>query len=171
MSKLKAVPLEETTHSSLVKLCKDHNRKLKEFTAQMISYFEKTGIDPVDSEATDLKETIKLLRKENNRVIGFIKQQEKTKLNPVLDELARSTQEFRKKADQLDKVGELSKKITQLINKEVSDNRKHLEKAEVLFLNYLEKQRLVFGTGKIKQDNLQELNSTYLAYFKTLKDL
>ena len=73
MASKKAVPLELDTHAKLVDICKKKNITIKDFTAQMVDYFYRTGIDPSDEANTSLKEAIKELHKENNRFL-WIKQ-------------------------------------------------------------------------------------------------
>lgn len=182
--KQKAVVLAPETHAKLTQLCQTHGSNMKEFTAQMVTYFEKTGIDPTEVAGTDLKEAIKQLRKENNRVIGFIKQQEKEKLTPILDELAAATQVFRHKSAELDRVRELSKQLFHLrtgFDKEIAKYPQRLKdgkyevyrSAVLLFKRYLEaqeqlKKKNTFGGEQIKLEELATLNATYQEYFKRL---
>lgn len=177
----KVVVLSKESHMKLGKLCKERGSNMKDFTAQMITYFEKTGIDPSDSNGTDLKEAIKGLQKENNRVIGFIKQQEKTKLDPILDELATSTLVFRERAVSLGKVEDLSKEIARLRNtfeqdRHAIENGKYemYKAALTMFSNYLQEQdklrkKSTFGGEQIKLEELDELNGRYRNHFKHLK--
>jgi|TARA_Y100001956_G_C4126550_1_gene190453 hypothetical protein len=181
----KVVVLSPETHIKLGNLCKAHGSNMKDFTEKMITYFEKTGIDPLDAEGTDLKEAIKGLRKENNRVIGFIKQQEKTKLDPILDELSASALDFRERSKSLDKVSELAMEIFKLRNafeQDISRSRHAIGEgkrevyntAVMVFSKYLQEQdalrkKSTFGGIQIKLDELDELNRSYKDYFKQLK--
>ena len=181
----KVVVLSPEMHTRLGKLCKAHGSTMKDLTEKMIAYFEKTGIDPSDTEGTDLKEAIKGLRKENNRVIGFIRQQEKTKLDPILDELSASALDFRERSKSLGKVSELSREMSRLRNvfeQDISHSRRAIEegKREVyntaltVFSNYLQEQEALrkkstFGGMQIKLEELDELNRSYKDYFRRLK--
>ena len=178
----KAVVMSLDTHDKLTKLCKAHGSNMKDFTAQMVTYFEKTGIDPSDVEGTDLKEAIKGLRKENNRVIGFIKQQEKMKLEPILDELANSSIEFRKRSRSLDRIGELGKEIVllkQKVGTEISNSEGRKEEAVEgahrtglrKFMKYLgEQEKLrrkgMVGSEHIRWEELAQLNEKFEGQFR-----
>ncbi len=173
MKKHKAVLLEEDTHAKLTRLCEMHGRNLKQFTAQMIDYFERTAIDPTDENDTNVKGAIKELRKENNRVIGFIKQQEKTKLEPILDQMAVGYRAFEKHAGTLDKLGIFEKEFKKIIGNQfklmdaIVEPRKDIyQKAINLFKNYLKEQEWgkTIGIGKYVKDPT-ELNDRYMEKF------
>jgi hypothetical protein len=55
----------------------------KEFVEKMIDYFHETGLDPKDK----IKSVPGELSKLRNTLVSFIKEQEKTKLNPILNKL------------------------------------------------------------------------------------
>ena len=81
----KPLQIHSETHKNLRKLSGEHGRSMKEFIAQMVNYFKRTGIDPLDIKTENSTSAIKALDK---RLIGFIKTQEKEKLIPLLDELS-----------------------------------------------------------------------------------
>ena len=176
MASKKAVPLELDTHAKLVEICKKKNTTIKDFTAQMVDYFYRTGIDPSAEANTNLKEAIKELRKENNRVIGFIKQQEKTKLNPILDQMAVGYNEFKSNAGALNTVYELEEQLGKVLRNQqrLSNeiNRGSIDsimKARKLFADYLKEQEWgkAIGIGKYVKDPTI-LNETFQRMFSVL---
>ncbi len=180
----KVVVVSKETHATLGKLCELHGSNMKELTAQMVSYFERTGIDPFDAGGTDLKEAIKGLRKENNRVIGFIRQQEKTKLDPILEELAASSVEFRQRSRELGNIGELARQMSGLrksVEQEMSrwrhaineERNKVYRAALAMFSDYLHDQKglrkkSTFGGEQIRLEELDMLNREYRDNFQRL---
>ena len=178
MKKHKAVLLEEDTHAKLTRLCEMHGRNLKQFTAQMIDYFERTTIDPTDENDTNVKGAIKELRKENNRVIGFIKQQEKTKLEPILDQMAVGYRTFKEQAGTLDKLDTFEEQFGKLLRNQVKlmdaimDPRRDIYKNAInLFHDYLKEQEWgkAIGIGKYVKDPT-ELNNRYVDKFFGISD-
>ena len=178
MASKKAVPLELDTHAKLVDICKKKNVNIKDFTAHMVDYFYRTGIDPGDEANTNLKEAIKELRKENNRVIGFIKQQEKTKLDPILDQMAVGYRTFKEQAGTLDKLGTFGEQFGKLLRNQVKlmdaimDPRRDIYKnAIILFHDYLKEQEWgkAIGIGKYVKDPT-ELNDRYTEKFFGISD-
>ena len=173
MASKKAVPLELDTHAKLVDICKKKNITIKDFTAQMVDYFYRTGIDPSDEANTNLKEAIKELRKENNRVIGFIKQQEKTKLNPILDQMAVGYRTFDKHVGKLynlesidDRLGKILRN-QQRLSDSINNPKEALnDKAQTLFVHYLNAQEWgkTIGIGKYVKDPTR-LNEEYRDMF------
>lgn len=81
----KHIRISAGSHAHLKKLAKRHGKSIKELTEQMINYFRRTDIDPSDVSFKSSADAIKSLDK---RLIGFIKTQEKEKLNPLLDEVS-----------------------------------------------------------------------------------
>ncbi len=181
----KVVVVSKETHATLGRMCERHDSNMKELTAQMVSYFERTGIDPFDAGGTDLKEAIKGLRKENNRMIGFIKQQEKMKLDPILEELAAASVEFRQRSVELGKVGELSDGMARLRNSveqemsrwryAIKEEREKVYRAALsLFSDYLHYQdglrkKSTFGGEQIRLEELDGLNREYRDRFQGLR--
>jgi|GEM_PF-4428412 len=173
MKKHKAVLLEEDTHAKLTKLCEMHGKNLKQFTAQMIDYFERTAIDPTDENNTNLKEAIKEIRKDSNRVIGFIKQQEKTKLNPILDQMAVGYRTFDKHVGKLynlesidDRLGKILRNQQRLSDSINNPKEALKDKAQTLFVHYLNEQEWgkTIGIGKYVKDPTR-LNEEYRDMF------
>lgn len=66
---------------SLKKLCRDLDIKQKEFIPLAVEFFQKTGIDPRDRQDGILDDFRKITKESENRLIGFIKTQDKTNAN------------------------------------------------------------------------------------------
>ncbi|UZS00211.1 BfmA/BtgA family mobilization protein [Chondrinema litorale] len=173
MKKYKTVLMDETDHIKLEKLCSMHGRNMKEFTSQMIDFFDRTGMDPTDERNTNLKEAIKELRKENNRIISFIKQQEKTKLEPILDQMAVGYRTFEKNVGTLNKMGVMEEQLSKVLRNQgklweclENTRKKAVQKAIQLFSNYLKEQEWgkAIGVGKYVK-NPKELNDKYMEKF------
>ena len=173
MKKYKTVLMDETDHAKLEKLCSMHGRNMKEFTSQMINFFDRTGMDPTDERNTNLKEAIKELRKENNRIISFIKQQEKTKLEPILDQMAVGYRTFEKNVGTLNKMGVMEEQLSKVLRNQgklwdsiENTRKKAVQKAIQLFSNYLKEQEWgkAIGVGKYVK-NPTELNDRYMKKF------
>lgn len=172
---VKSVPLDLAVHEQLAKLAENNGCKIKEFATLMVDYFTRTGIDPKDPESTNLKEAIKNLQKENNRVIGFIKQQEKTKLNPILDEMALGMMAFKTQTEQLKKLADLEGWFERVISNQKRLNEsfklarnEEKQKAVRLFNAYLEEQEWGERTlgGKYVKDPTA-LNEKYSQLFRS----
>ncbi len=72
--------------SSLKRLASRHGLKQVEFVNYAIEYFKKTGINPSEPIFSPREEIAKLTKRVD-QVIQFIANNEKNKLNPLLDEL------------------------------------------------------------------------------------
>ena len=66
--KYKPVQLDVETHKDLTNLAKRHQRSIKQFTADMIQFFENTGIDPADAKSSSISEAIQNLNKETLKI-------------------------------------------------------------------------------------------------------
>jgi len=75
----KSIRIYEHSFFGLGVLCKRYNTSKTELIEAMEIYFSKTGISPF--EPTDTTTEVKHLK---NQLIGFIKTQEKEKLNPMV---------------------------------------------------------------------------------------
>ncbi|UZR99832.1 BfmA/BtgA family mobilization protein [Chondrinema litorale] len=64
----KPVQLDVQTHKNLTLLAKRHKRSIKQFTIDMIQFFEKTGIDPADAKASSLTEAVQNLKSETLKI-------------------------------------------------------------------------------------------------------
>ena len=173
MKKYKSVLMDADDHAKLEKLCSIHGRNMKEFTSQMIDYFERTGMNPSDEKNTNLKEAIKELRKENNRLIGFIKQQEKTKLNPILDQMAVGYRTFDKHVGKLYNLESIDERLGKILRNQqrlsdsINNPKEALkDKAQTLFVHYLNAQEWgkTIGIGKYVKDPTR-LNEEYRDMF------
>jgi hypothetical protein len=73
----------------LVKLAQLHGLNQKELLAEMVGYFERTQADPRagSGKAESLSDQLGKLDKRVDRVIGFIREQEKAILKPLRDEV------------------------------------------------------------------------------------
>jgi hypothetical protein len=73
----------------LVKLAQLHGMSQKELLAEMVGYFERSQADPRagGGKAESLTDQLAKLDKRVDRVIGFIREQEKAILKPLRDEV------------------------------------------------------------------------------------
>lgn len=117
-------------------LFKDSNcASRKEYTERMILYFKETGIDPMVRN----KNTADELSKLRNTVISFIKEQEKSKLEPIIGQLNDLTgylmnflkSEALTKSD-LARLNASSPNIVQVQKSEIPKDRSN-EKAKEIF--------------------------------------
>ncbi len=83
---LTTVNIKKEYQKELKKLSQSWGMSQVEFINNAIWYFKKTGINP-KSTIFSPKEEISKLEARLNQVLKFIRQQEKEKLNPLLDEL------------------------------------------------------------------------------------
>jgi hypothetical protein len=72
----------------LVKLAQLHGLSQKELLAEMVGYFERSQADPrAGGKGESLSDQLSKLDKRVDRVIGFIREQEKAILKPLRDEV------------------------------------------------------------------------------------
>ena len=83
---LTTVNIKKEYQKELRKLSQSWGMSQVEFLNNAIWYFKKTGVNP-KSPIFSPKEELAKLEARLNQVIKFIRQQEKEKLNPLLDEL------------------------------------------------------------------------------------
>jgi hypothetical protein len=60
----------------------------KEYTEAMLDFFRKSGLDPTN----DIKTVPGEISKLRNVVVGFIREQEKKKLNPIIEQVQELTE-------------------------------------------------------------------------------
>jgi uncharacterized coiled-coil DUF342 family protein len=75
------VNLSKEHHELLQKLCKrDDIKYQKDYVESMLEYFDETGLSPTQK----IKSVSSELSKLRNVLVGFIREQEKTKLDPLI---------------------------------------------------------------------------------------
>ena len=87
----KHILISADLHSRFERVATSYGLSNKALLEQMIIYFEVTKADPRDPKAGNPTDAIKALDK---RLIGFIREQEKKILIPILDELRVSTKQL-----------------------------------------------------------------------------
>jgi|GEM_PF-3158603 len=90
----KQVKIEEAYHKDLCILSKQTHRTQKEYIEQCISYFKLTGKDPKDVNAESIVAQIKKLE---NKLVSFIRVQERDKIDPIFEELSVIAKNFEEK--------------------------------------------------------------------------
>lgn len=80
----KHIVISQAIYPKFDKLAKAYGLTNKGLLEAMINYFEQTKADPRDPKADNPTDAIKALDK---RFIGFIREQEKRLLTPILDEM------------------------------------------------------------------------------------
>ncbi len=80
--------IEKDYEQKMKKLKEKFGRSMKELTEQMIDYFNAVGIDPNTRDESVSKE----LQSLRNTFISFIRNQEKTKLNPLVNQFNEAMQ-------------------------------------------------------------------------------
>lgn len=89
--KIKHLTLGEAAFKDFERLATSYKLYHKALLEIMIHYFKVTGIDPRERQAGNPTDAIKAL---DQRLISFIKQQEKEQLRPIKDELALITKKL-----------------------------------------------------------------------------
>ncbi|QKG59111.1 hypothetical protein GKZ68_20735 (plasmid) [Hymenobacter sp. BRD128] len=91
MSSLKkniSIPLD--VHKEATRVAKNHDIKIGEFCTAAVAYFASRGLNP-QVEMTRPAEVLVLeIRKLGNRLFGFMQEQERGVLLPLLEELVRT---------------------------------------------------------------------------------
>jgi hypothetical protein len=83
----RTIAVNKKIHEEVKTLCKTLDLDLGEFVKQSMLYFKKTGINPGKSEHESPLKAIEELNKRVGQVVGFIKEHEQKKLNPLYDGL------------------------------------------------------------------------------------
>jgi hypothetical protein len=79
----KQVKINETKHLILARNSNLAQQTMKDYIESMIVYFDKNGIAPKSMEDNPVAQITKV----KDQLIGFIRTQEKTKLNPIIENL------------------------------------------------------------------------------------
>ena len=89
--KVKTVAAEEPTYDAFRQLAKEYQLSNPELLAAMVQYFRVTKADPREPTGPDLTASLAKLTAKlaelDKRTIGFIREQEKTYLKPILAEV------------------------------------------------------------------------------------
>ncbi len=84
----KFIRADDPTHEALQQLAKEHKLSNTKMLAAMVEYFRVTKADPQQPTAPDLTTSLAKLTAKlaelDKRTIGFIREQEKTYLKPIL---------------------------------------------------------------------------------------
>jgi formate dehydrogenase maturation protein FdhE len=87
----KFIRADDPTHEALQQLAKEHKLSNTKLLAAMVAYFRVTKADPQQPTAPDLTSSLAKLTAKladlDKRTIGFIREQEKTYLKPILAEV------------------------------------------------------------------------------------
>ena len=87
----KTIAVTEKIHAEVKTLCKTLDLELGAFVEHSMLYFKKTGIDPSKSENESPQKAIEELKKAVRQVVGFMKEHEQKKLNPLHEALINLT--------------------------------------------------------------------------------
>lgn len=87
-SKVKTIATDETAYDAFRQLAKEYQLSNPELLAAMVQYFRVTKADPREPTGPDLTTSLAKLTAKladlDKRTIGFIREQEKTYLKPIL---------------------------------------------------------------------------------------
>lgn len=157
------------TDEKLEKLAKSHRRSKKEFFCQMVDYFYRSKKDPSDSGDEILK---KELSSGINRIIAFIRQQEKDFLLPlftdtaILKDISHNQNVVLEKIEQYlieenKQTSTLTKQNLQIINalKYLISKQKDKEELKEQFTQFLDdyiykREEMGWATSGLKKEEL-----------------
>lgn len=165
---IKTIRVKEKAHKELSELAKSHGMNIGEFTEEMVNYFKRTKSDPCQKE--DTVTSIKEVKKEVNRLIGFIKTNEKEHLKPILDSLEVTRRNLNNNVQKLDKIEVLENHIRPIYSqtKRIDDDRVSLNNSvDSIVHNQLE-------FGKVLENNIKNVmkqNHQIQVRFNVLKKL
>lgn len=165
---IKTVRIKEKAHTDLSRLAKEHGMTIGEFTEEMVSYFRRTKSDPRQVE--DTVTSIKEVKKEVNRLIGFIKTNEKEHLKPILDSLEITRRNLNTNVQKLDEIGKIKQYSIAIYNqtKRLDTDRENLNNSVTSIVhNQVE-------LGKVFEHNIKNVmtqNAQIQARFNVLKEL
>ena len=83
----KTIAVTDKIHEEVKTLCKTLDLDLGAFVEHSMLYFKKTGIDPSKSDNESPQKAIEELKKVVRQVVGFMKEHEQKKLNPLHEDL------------------------------------------------------------------------------------
>ncbi|WOK07186.1 BfmA/BtgA family mobilization protein [Imperialibacter roseus] len=101
--RVKTIAISELGHAKLVKISKRCSLPLGRSAEFCIFYVDKLKIDPTNQSEGNPTDAIEALR---NDLVGFIRTQEKTKLNPMLENLSMASQKISSVMDNLPSKGD-----------------------------------------------------------------
>jgi hypothetical protein len=81
------MPLD--THTRAVQAAEECNLKLIEYTAACVDYFSQRGLNPVVESTRQTEVLVAEIRKLGNRLFGFLQEQERGILAPLLEEIVK----------------------------------------------------------------------------------
>ena len=87
----KTIAVTEKIHEEVKTLCKTLDLELGAFVEHSMLYFKKTGINPSKSENESPLKAIEELKKAVRQVVGFMKEHEQKKLDPLHEALINLT--------------------------------------------------------------------------------
>lgn len=99
MSENKTIAVSIGTHRQLERLAEKFGLSQKDLVGAMVQYFTMTKADPRDPKAEMPDVTLKKMAEKvdglDKRLIGFIREQEKELLKPILSEIRAARSELR----------------------------------------------------------------------------
>src|ERR1035437_3555544 len=83
----KTIAITEKIHEEVKTLCKTLGLEFGEFVEHSMLYFKKTGVNPSKSVDESPLKAMEELKKGVGQVVGFMKEHERKKLDPLHEEL------------------------------------------------------------------------------------
>lgn len=175
---IKTVAISEGAHRKLSILSERLNRPKGQLVEECITYAHKLRVDPSNLKEGNPTEAIKTLR---NDLVGFIRTQEKTKLQPLLDTLSIASQKITTgmasvpRREDLIKIIEAYDKLSNNYNAQQETLKKYesylktiystridlIKRFELILKNYIEERENI--NGMLEGKKIKELQSSYLS--------
>jgi len=148
--KKKSIIINEFHHKNLVKLSSTFGAQYGELVENMILYFKKTGINPMDAINENPSVMVKSLDK---RIVSFMKVQERDILKPLRQEVYSYSEEQKKGIEKLKNwIESVIKKIDEVDNSRtkfvVSEIKKQNEKQIKIQQAIIELSQLIDSKNK-----------------------
>jgi flagellar motility protein MotE (MotC chaperone) len=165
---IKTIRVQEEAHKELTDLAKSHGMNIGEFTEEMVNYFKRTKSDPRQRE--DTVTTLKQVKKELNRLIGFIKTNEKEHLKPILDSLEVTRRNLNNNVHKLDDIAVL-KTTLQSINKQIEPIYKDWKSVHTNVKTNIKNQLILNDKFDNNTDRIINKSDKINARFNVLRDI
>jgi len=109
------VAISPEVGKKLEQFCKDRGITKKDFLSLSLNYFLINGIDPTKHESPSAE--LEKHRKRLDQVIGFIRTQEKDKINPMFEAITATEKRIKNEIDGIAK-NEILKQFASTLNKQ-----------------------------------------------------
>jgi hypothetical protein len=163
MKKYESINVKPQTKKTIDRLAKKHEKSLVDFTEDMASYFDKTGVNPNDLQILSPAEELKKFR---DTIIAFLRKQEKEFILPVFSRVDTLAIRLIKYIDEeAPKKSEKATNLSGTIIKDLAEKEKKADDITSLKISEKEQPGEDYRKLKIEYDSLNLKYDVLKEYF------